>query len=334
MQTATQSRHKVVVRQPPDHGFPNITADGRGGGNLMNTAFQRPAVAHSPFPRRYGGSRFARASVEQGSINDLCRVRQRSERGGECLLVAGVDCQQRIVCADRRADLHHATHTDGIINCIARFRASSSECDARAANRVGIHLRELSAALGAQFVPHRCAVDFEDALRVRCVAALGFDKLHPLAPCAKKDNGILVMFSCNTCPYVIKNQQRTVAIGEYAIKMKVGVILLNSNEALRSNEDSYDAMKAYAKSQNYNWNYVVDKNNEVADAFGANRTPECFLFDKDLKLVYHGAIDDNPSDPSAVNKEHLKNAIDELIAGKEITVKESRSVGCSIKRKG
>ena len=151
---------------------------------------------------------------------------------------------------------------------------------------------------------------------------------------AKKDNGILVMFSCNTCPYVIKNQQRTVAIGEYAIKMKVGVILLNSNEALRSNEDSYDAMKAYAKSQNYNWNYVVDKNNEVADAFGANRTPECFLFDKDLKLVYHGAIDDNPSDPSAVNKEHLKNAIDELIAGKEITVKESRSVGCSIKRKG
>lgn len=150
----------------------------------------------------------------------------------------------------------------------------------------------------------------------------------------KKEMGLLVMFSCNTCPYVIKNQQRTIGIGEYAQKMKLGVIVLNSNEALRGNEDSYDAMKEYAKTQQYKWNYVVDKNNEVADAFGANRTPECFLFDKNLKLVYHGAIDDNPSNADAVVKEHLKNAINELTTGKEITVKESRSVGCSIKRKG
>ena len=150
----------------------------------------------------------------------------------------------------------------------------------------------------------------------------------------KKDMGLLVMFSCNTCPYVIKNQQRTIGIGEYAQKMKIGVIVLNSNEALRGNEDSYTAMKDYAKAQQYKWNYVVDKNNEVADAFGANRTPECFLFDKNLKLVYHGAIDDNPSNADAVVKEHLKNAINELTAGKEITVKESRSVGCSIKRRG
>ena len=150
----------------------------------------------------------------------------------------------------------------------------------------------------------------------------------------KKDNGVLVMFSCNTCPYVIKNQERTLAISNYALKKNVGVILLNSNEALRGDEDSYDAMKNYAKEQGYKWNYVVDANNEIADAFGANRTPECFLFNNDLKLVYHGAIDDNPSDATAVDKHHLKNAINELTAGKEITVKESRSVGCTIKRKG
>ena len=60
---------------------------------------------------------------------------------------------------------------------------------------------------------------------------------------ALKENGVLVMFSCNTCPYVIKNQERTLAISEYAIKMKVGVIILNSNEAYRGNEDSFDAMK-------------------------------------------------------------------------------------------
>jgi peroxiredoxin len=150
---------------------------------------------------------------------------------------------------------------------------------------------------------------------------------------AKKENGVLVMFSCNTCPYVVKNQERTLAISKYAAENNVGVIILNSNEALRADEDSYNAMQAYAKAQGYKWNYVVDKNNEVADAFGANRTPECFLFDKNLKLVYHGAIDNSPQDESAITRLHLKEAINEMVAGKEVTVKESRSVGCTIKRK-
>ena len=148
-----------------------------------------------------------------------------------------------------------------------------------------------------------------------------------------KANGTLVMFSCNTCPYVLKNQKRIVAINDFALKMKVGVIVLNSNEAYRNEDDSYEAMQAYAKDQKYNWDYVVDKNHEVADAFGAKRTPEVFLFNKEGKLIYHGAIDDNPSDATNVNRQHLKEAIKELVAGSDITVKESRSVGCSIKRK-
>ncbi len=149
---------------------------------------------------------------------------------------------------------------------------------------------------------------------------------------AKKDNGMLVMFSCNTCPYVVKNQERTIAISEFAVKNNVGVIILNSNEAYRGNDDSYDAMKTYAKEQGYKWNYVVDKNHEVADAFGANRTPECFLFDKNLKLVYHGAIDNSPADAASITRIHLKEAITEMAGGKEVTVKESKSVGCTIKR--
>ncbi|HMC98492.1 MAG TPA: thioredoxin family protein, partial [Ferruginibacter sp.] len=149
----------------------------------------------------------------------------------------------------------------------------------------------------------------------------------------KKENGLLVMFSCNTCPYVIKNQQRTIHAGGMARKLNIGFIVLNSNEAQRSDADSYDAMKAYAKDQNYNWNYVVDKDNVVADAFGANRTPECFLFDKNLKLVYHGAIDDNPTDASNVKRNHVEEAMNELSQGKDISVKESKSVGCSIKRR-
>ena len=150
---------------------------------------------------------------------------------------------------------------------------------------------------------------------------------------AKKENGLLVMFSCNTCPYVVKYQQRTKEICAYAQKMNIGIVVLNSNEAQRADDDSYDAMKKYAKAQNYNWFYAVDENNKLADAFGANRTPECFLFDKNLKLVYHGAIDDNANDAAKVGRMHLQIAIDEMKAGKEIATKTSKSIGCGIKRK-
>jgi thioredoxin-related protein len=149
---------------------------------------------------------------------------------------------------------------------------------------------------------------------------------------AKTNKGLLVMFSCNTCPYVIKNQQRTAEVCAYAKSEGIGVAILNSNEAKRTDDDSYEAMRDYAKDQGYNWYYLVDKSSELADAFGANRTPECFLFNAEGKLVYHGAIDDNPSDPESVSRKHLLVAIDEMKSGKEISVKESRSVGCSIKR--
>lgn len=150
---------------------------------------------------------------------------------------------------------------------------------------------------------------------------------------ARKANGLLVMFSCNTCPYVIKNQQRTKEMALLAQEQNIGVILINSNEAQRNDDDSFEEMKQYAKQQGYNWYYAVDKNSELADAFGANRTPECFLFNKEDKLVYHGAIDDNPNDAGAVSRKHLKEAISEMVSNKEVSVKTSRSVGCNIKRK-
>jgi len=145
-------------------------------------------------------------------------------------------------------------------------------------------------------------------------------------------NGLLVMFSCNTCPVVVNNQERTKEICKYALENNMGVILINSNEAQRDAEDSYEAMKEYAKEQGYKWHYTVDQSSALADAFGARRTPENFLFNAAGKLVYHGAIDDNPSDAGSVKRRHLKEAITELVSGKDITVKTSRSVGCGIKR--
>jgi thioredoxin-related protein len=149
---------------------------------------------------------------------------------------------------------------------------------------------------------------------------------------AMKENGLLVMFSCNTCPVVINNQARTKEICQFATTKSIGVVLLNSNEANRKNSESLSSMQDYAQGQGYKWYYAEDKNNELADAFGASRTPEVFLFDKNGKLVYHGAIDDSPSDAKGVNRHHLKEAINEVTAGQEVSVKESKSVGCNIKR--
>jgi thioredoxin-related protein len=149
---------------------------------------------------------------------------------------------------------------------------------------------------------------------------------------AKKENGLLVMFSCNTCPVVINNQSRTNEICQFALQKNVGVVLLNSNEANRNSSESLGAMQDYAKGQSFNWFYAEDKNNELADAFGASRTPEVFLFNKDGKLVYRGAIDDSPSDANSVKRNHLKEAISQSVSGREVTVKTSKSVGCGIKR--
>ena len=149
---------------------------------------------------------------------------------------------------------------------------------------------------------------------------------------AMNKNGLLVMFSCNTCPVVHSYQSRTIESCKYAQGKQIGVILLNSNEAYRSNGDAYDDMKDYSKEQSYNWTYVVDDHSTMADAFGARRTPECFLFNAAGKLVYHGAIDDNPNGASEVTRKHLIVAMDEMLAGKDISVKTTRSVGCNIKR--
>lgn len=151
---------------------------------------------------------------------------------------------------------------------------------------------------------------------------------------ATEKNGLLLMFSCNTCPYVIKNQERTKAIAAFAKKHNVGVLIVNSNEAKRTEDDSFTAMQAYAKEQGYNFYYAEDAKSELANAFGATRTPEVFLIDSKGVIVYKGAIDDNPSEAPNVKREHLKIAIEELVDGKSITVKESKSVGCTIKRVG
>ena len=150
---------------------------------------------------------------------------------------------------------------------------------------------------------------------------------------AVKENGLLVMFSCNTCPFVIKNQPITKKVMEYAAAHHIGMVIINSNEAQRDDADSYQAMAKYAKDQNYNVPYLIDANSRFADLFGASHTPEVYLFNNQNKLVYKGAMNDNPSDPGSYKKMYVEDAINSMIAGKEVDPKTTKSIGCGIKRK-
>jgi len=148
-----------------------------------------------------------------------------------------------------------------------------------------------------------------------------------------KKNGVMVMFSCNTCPFVVKSQKRTKEMLEYAEKNNIGVIIINSNEAQRNETDSYDAMKTYAAKQDYKAPYVVDENSKMANLFGATRTPEVFLFNADGILMYHGAMEDNPASPSESKEFYLKDAITKMVNGEKPEPAFTKSIGCTIKRK-
>jgi len=149
---------------------------------------------------------------------------------------------------------------------------------------------------------------------------------------AKTSNGLLVMFSCNTCPVVIKSQARTKEMLEYAAEKGFGVAVINSNEAKRSEAESQKAMARYAKEQGYKAPYLVDAGSKLADAFGAARTPEVFLFDGNGVLMYKGAMEDNPTNPSESTQLYLKNAIDQVSIGMVPDPASTKSIGCGIKR--
>ena len=141
---------------------------------------------------------------------------------------------------------------------------------------------------------------------------------------AKTAKGLLVIFSCNTCPYVKLSEGRIKEISDNSLKLGIGCIILNSNEGQRSEEDSFDAMVKYAAAQKFSCFYAVDANSKLADAFGATRTPQCFLFNS-KGLIYKGAIDDNVKDQSLVKTHYLKEAVDAL-AKNETPMTSSRAI--------
>jgi peroxiredoxin len=148
---------------------------------------------------------------------------------------------------------------------------------------------------------------------------------------AAGENGLLVMFSCNTCPWVAAWEDRYPVVAEKAAELGIGMIVLNSNATYRDRGDGYADMQARAEDMGYGFPYVVDEDASLATAFGATRTPEVFLFNSDMKLAYHGAIDDNAKKPDDVENHYLLNAMTATVAGETIAQPVTKSVGCTIK---
>ncbi len=148
----------------------------------------------------------------------------------------------------------------------------------------------------------------------------------------KKANGTLLVFTCNTCPWVHRWEDRYNDIAAAAERNGVGLIMVNPNEAIRNNGESMADMKARATDKGYRFIYALDKDHRLADAYGATRTPHVYLMDKDNKLVYVGAIDDNAQSKEGVENPYLLNALEKLGNGRPQAPTNTRALGCTIKR--
>lgn len=146
-------------------------------------------------------------------------------------------------------------------------------------------------------------------------------------------NATVVMFWCNHCPYVVPNQDRIIAMQDEYKDKGVKFIAIGANNADTHPADSFENMKLRAEEKGYNFPYLRDESQAVAKRFGAQRTPEVFLFDSNQQLKYHGRIDDNHEDVSRATSHDLRNAIDAVLSGREPDPAETGAMGCTIKWK-
>jgi peroxiredoxin len=141
----------------------------------------------------------------------------------------------------------------------------------------------------------------------------------------------LVVFTCNHCPYVKGSEAALIQLVRHFDSLGLKTLTINSNDASKYPEDSFDNMKAKAKALNLPYPYLYDESQKVARAFDAACTPECYLFDSTLKLVFHGTINENPKESSVAKKNFLWNAVDQLLKGQSPDPAFVHPIGCSIK---
>ena len=148
--------------------------------------------------------------------------------------------------------------------------------------------------------------------------------------------GFIVIFTCNTCPYAVAYEDRIIELDKkYASKGYPVIAIMPNNTDVKPG-DSMDNMKKRAASKGFTFPYLMDKGQKIYPQYGATKTPHIYVLQKESKgnvVKYIGAIDDNFKDASMVNTKYVENAVDALLAGKEVTETNTRAIGCSIKTK-
>lgn len=152
-----------------------------------------------------------------------------------------------------------------------------------------------------------------------------------------QEKGVMVIFSCNPCPYVKAYEDRMIALHHEFAPQGYPVVFINPNDAVQQPEDAVEKMKERAAAKNYPFPYLVDAEQTVYPAYGATRTPEVFLLKNEgngtFTVAYTGTIDDNYQDASAVTEPFAANAVRALLAGKMPEPATTKAIGCGIKAK-
>ncbi len=156
------------------------------------------------------------------------------------------------------------------------------------------------------------------------------DRSHTLTDYADRE-ALAVVFTCNHCPYARAWEDRLVQTQADYADRSVQLVAISSNDAERYPDDGFPKMKERAQEKGFNFPYLYDESQEIARAYGAERTPEIFLFDKGGTLRYHGAVDDSYEDPASVKNAYFRDAFDAVLAGQEPSTSETAPVGCTIK---
>jgi peroxiredoxin len=150
----------------------------------------------------------------------------------------------------------------------------------------------------------------------------------------KEAKGFIVVFTCNHCPYAVAYEDRIIALDKKYKKLGYPVIAINPNNPEVQEKDSFELMKVRAKEKGFTFPYLFDEGQKIYPQYGATKTPHVYILEKTKQgnqVKYIGAIDDNHSDASAVKVKYVENALDALLENKEVVVKMTKAIGCSIK---
>ncbi len=150
------------------------------------------------------------------------------------------------------------------------------------------------------------------------------------------ENGAIVIFTCNTCPYSVLYEDRIIALQEKYEEKGFPVIAIQPNDSKKSPGDSFEKMQQRAEEKGFNFPYVIDETQEITTTYGATNTPHVYLLNKKedkFYVAYIGAIDNNSRNASKVTEKYLENAVDALLKGEKVQNTKTKAIGCTIKFK-